>query len=133
MPQQGHSSVHAGGYRSFWVVEGTELSRLNGCGNPSDRLDAYIELDRQFHHELCAINRNAYVTRFYTVVNMHLSMSFSYGMGACNGIETTFREHEAIVNHLKAHSAEALTVLDAHLMHSRQNILNEPSFIALPD
>jgi DNA-binding GntR family transcriptional regulator len=103
------------------------------CGDPDDRLDSYIELDRQFHHEICGLCRNAYVDRFYTVVNMHLSMNFSYGMGECHGIETTFREHEAIVAHMKAHSAEALTVLDEHLNRSRHNILNEPSFIALPD
>lgn len=93
----------------------------------------YIELDRKFHNALCSLARNEYINRFYRIVNMHVSMSYSYGLGACHGIAATFTEHETIVNHLKAHSEEALTILDEHLQKSRRNILTTESFLALPD
>lgn len=102
-------------------------------GRLPDCLAEYIELDRQFHRELCELSGNEYVMRFYHIVNMHLSMSFSYGIGACHGVAATFAEHQAIISHIKAHSGEALTVLDAHLMRSRKNILSEPTFVSLPD
>ncbi len=102
-------------------------------GRVPECLREYIELDRRFHQELCELSGNDYVIRFYHIVNMHLSMSFSYGMGVCHGIEATFAEHEAIVKYIKAHSKEALGVLDDHLMRSRRNILNEPSFVDLPN
>lgn len=99
----------------------------------TERLDEYIELDRQFHKELCTLAKNEYVDRFYRLVNMNLSMSFRYGMGRCHGVAVTFEEHETILHHMKAHSREALTVLDAHLMKSRHNIVKEPTFLSLPD
>lgn len=105
-------------------------------GRPDEDRNAitdYIELDRQFHTELCALSRNEYLVRFYREISMHLSMSFSYGIGVCHGIRATFVEHEAILAHLRNNSADAERVLEHHLLHSRENIVTEPRFRALPD
>jgi len=96
------------------------------------RLEEYIELDRQFHTELCSLARNDYIDRFYREISMHLSMSFSYGIGVCHGLESTFAEHEAIVSHLLDHSPMAVTVLKEHLLRSRENIVSESMFQTLP-
>ncbi|TVQ40858.1 MAG: GntR family transcriptional regulator [Spirochaetaceae bacterium] len=96
-------------------------------------IEEYIELDRQFHTEICALARNEYVNRFYRETSMHLNMSFRYGVGVCHGLEATYRDHQQIYNHLEANSAEAIAVLEEHLLHSRQNILNEPTFQLLED
>lgn len=96
-------------------------------------IEAYIELDHQFHTALCALAKNEYVNRFYRETNAHLNMSFRYGMGLCHGLEATYHDHELIFRHLEARSDEAVTVLEAHLRQSRQNILNEPTFQMLED
>jgi len=64
---------------------------------------------------------------------MHLSMSFSYGIGVCHGVGTTFLEHEAILRHLASHSEKAVSVLERHLLQSRENILKESIFQSLPN
>ena len=103
-------------------------------GSRSQRdLDRYIELDRQFHYELCALTRNAYIKQFYQNVNMHLSMSFRYGQGACHGPSATFAEHSSLVESMKAHSFRAVEIIDMHLLKSRENILREPVFLDLPE
>ncbi|WP_319478353.1 GntR family transcriptional regulator [Marispirochaeta aestuarii] len=102
-------------------------------GGSADHLQEYIDLDREFHRELCNLSRNDYVRQFYTIVNIHLSMSFSYGCGVCHGASATYEEHRRLVEYLKAHSSEALDVIDSHLMKSRENIMKEPTFQTLPD
>ncbi len=96
------------------------------------RVARYIELDRQFHTEICNLPQNDYLRRFYREINMHLSMSFSYGIGVCHGIESTFKEHKEILRLLEEHSRQAITVLEQHLLHSRKNIIGEARFQSLP-
>lgn len=96
-------------------------------------IEEYIELDRRFHTEICALARNDYVNRFYRETSMHLSMSFRYGVGVCHGIEATYRDHQEICRHLSENSEKAVGVLEAHLLQSNQNILNEPTFQMLED
>lgn len=110
-----------------------EIASIPNVQTNADKLRDYIELDRQFHTELCTLARNEYVDRFYRETNMHLSMSFSYGIGVCHGVATTYAEHCRIVEHLRRNSEEAVAVLETHLLHSRSNILDEPTFRELPD
>ncbi|MFW6338793.1 MAG: GntR family transcriptional regulator [Alkalispirochaetaceae bacterium] len=93
----------------------------------------YIDLDRIFHTSLVALSRNEYIMEFYKQVNMHLSMSFSYGIGVCHGIASTFAEHEAILDHLHHNRPEAAEVLENHLLKSRENILREARFQSLSE
>ena len=91
-------------------------------------IDQYIELDRRFHTELCNLAENDYVRRFYRETDMHLNMSFRYGVGVCHGIDETFGDHELIFRHLAENSPRAVDILEAHLRRSEQNILREPTF-----
>ncbi len=93
----------------------------------------YIELDREFHEELCRLSRNMYIQRFYREISMHLNMSFRYGTGTCHGVETTYGEHQAIYGHLCGNSRHAVSVLRRHLRQSKQNILSDPRFHTLSD
>ena len=130
-------------YRHIRLSELSRLDSILTCMEPiaadesqgcsTSQLRDYIHLDREFHIELCNLSRNEYVRQFYTIVNMHLSMSFSYGCGVCHGASATFEEHRLLVGYLKAHSSDALDVIDTHLMKSRENIMKEPSFQSLPD
>lgn len=102
-------------------------------GSRGPAADDYIDLDRRFHTELCALAHNEAIGRFYRQIAMHLSMSFSYGIGVCHGVGTTFGEHEAIIGHLQANSRQAVQALEEHLLKSRRNIIQEPGFQSLPD
>ncbi len=96
-------------------------------------IEEYIDEDRRFHTEICALARNEYINRFYRETSMHLNMSFRYGVGVCHGIEATYRDHQEICRHLSENSEKAVNVLEAHLLQSRQNILNEPTFQMIED
>lgn len=93
----------------------------------------YIELDRKFHTDLVALSRNEYIIEFYKQVSMHLSMSFSYGIGVCHGIASTFEEHATILERLHNHDSRAAEVLEHHLLKSRENILREARFQSLSE
>jgi DNA-binding GntR family transcriptional regulator len=85
----------------------------------------YIELDHQFHTEICRLAGNEYLQRFYRETSLHLSMSYRYGLSMCHGMRETFEEHRAILEHLSARSPLAVSVLRAHLEQSRRNIMRE--------
>lgn len=91
-------------------------------------IEEYIEEDRRFHTEICALARNEYINRFYRETSIHLNMSFRYGVGVCHGIDATYRDHQEICRYLSENSEKAVHVIEAHLLHSKQNILNEPTF-----
>jgi len=96
-------------------------------------IEEYIEEDRRFHTEICALARNEYINRFYRETSMHLNMSFRYGVGVCHGIEATYRDHQEICRYLSENSEKAVHVIESHLLHSKQNILNEPTFQMIED
>lgn len=115
------------------------LSHMNGVVHsgrtePTEQdVREYVELDRQYHSEICRLAHNSYVDRFYRELSLHLSMSAQYGIGVCHGLGPTYEEHEKIVAHLSRNSSAAITVLDEHLIQSRRNVLTEESFLALPE
>ncbi len=86
---------------------------------------AYIELDHQFHTEICRLAGNEYLERFYRATSLHLSMSYRYGLSMCHGMRETFEEHRDIFASLSANSPLAVTALQAHLEQSRRNIMRE--------
>lgn len=97
------------------------------------RQSEYVDLDRAFHSQLCGLAENRYIDSYYHHINLHLSMSYRYGTGVCHGMEATLKEHIEIVELLRKNSPEAVTVLNEHLLKSRQNIQSEPGFLALKD
>ncbi len=127
-------------------VTAEELSNLKSISDEMGRLvrrtvgmrtraaiEEYIEEDRRFHTEICALARNEYINRFYRETSMHLNMSFRYGVGVCHGIEATYRDHQEICRYLSENSEKAVHVIEAHLFQSKQNILNEPTFQMIED
>ena len=85
----------------------------------------YIELDHQFHAEICRLAGNEYVERFYRQTSLHLSMSYRYGVTMCHGLRATFVEHRAIYRHLASNSDMAVKVMREHLERARRNLLKE--------
>lgn len=130
-------------YRSATAEDLTELRRIVGdmerlakrmaANRTRSSIEEYIELDRHFHTAICAIARNDYLDRFYRQISMHLNMSFRYGSGVCHGIEQTLQEHKEILDGLYHNSEHAVDALEEHLLQSRENILNEPTFQLLED
>jgi DNA-binding GntR family transcriptional regulator len=85
----------------------------------------YVELDHQFHAEICRLAGNEYLERFYRETSLHLSMRSRYAEGICHGVRATYAEHKEILERLEANSPEAVGTLQRHLSQSRQNILRE--------
>ncbi len=119
--------------RAVTAAELAPLARIVGqmsaiasrarSGAAGDR--QYIELDHQFHTEICRLAGNEYLERFYRETSLHLTMSYRYGLSMCHGMRATFEEHRAIFEHLSVHSPLAVSLLRAHLEQSRQNIMKE--------
>jgi DNA-binding GntR family transcriptional regulator len=105
------------------VEEMAALAARRRQGVAVDR--QYIELDHQFHTEICRLAGNEYLQRFYRETSLHLSMSYRYGLSMCHGMRATLEEHKAIFEKLRANSPLAVSLLRAHLEQSRQNIMRE--------
>ena len=127
-------------------VTAVELSPLNVVLDAMGRLvrrtaghrgrtevEEYIDLDQRFHTEICALAHNDYINRFYREICMHLNMSFRYGTGVCHGVEATYHDHEQIFRYLSLNSVQAVELLEAHLIQSKQNVLKEPTYQMLQD
>ncbi len=118
-----------------------ELARLGGIvqtmgqaleesPGPED-IRRYIDLDRAFHTELCALSRNEYLVKFYREVSLHLNMTFTYRIGVEPDIAGTYADHRRIVELLRKHSPEVLDLLKGHLERSREEIVNGRLFQSL--
>lgn len=95
-------------------------------------ISRYIDLDRRFHTELCRLSNNEHLQKFYREVNLHLNMQHRYGIGRPVNLNVTFRDHKRIVELLAEKSEEAISLLEAHLQRSRDNITAGEQFQALP-
>jgi len=122
--------------KSYPTATSADLARLRSVvqrmarivanmGDGAGPVREYIELDHQFHAEVCRLAGNEYLQRFYQQTSLHLSMSYRYGESMCHGMRATFAEHQAIYRHLAANSARAVEALRAHLEKAHRNILEE--------
>jgi DNA-binding GntR family transcriptional regulator len=85
----------------------------------------YVELDHQFHAEICRLAGNEYLERFYRETSLHLSMRSRPGDGISHGMRTTCAEHREILQYLETNSPEVVAALQKHLAQSRQNVLRD--------
>lgn len=95
------------------------------------RLRGYIALDRLFHSELCRLSRNPFAEKFHRELNLHLNMTFIYGLGRPPRLKETFEDHQQIVDCLAGYDTDALRVLDRHLAASRRSISQGDAFRSL--
>jgi len=113
----------------------SELTRYMQEIAQGDRTGAaiqrYIQLDRLFHTELCALSANEYLQKFYREVSLHLNMTFIYRIGIQPNISGTLENHLTLVKLLSENSRQALSVLEMHLEQSRSNIIQGELFQSL--
>ncbi len=83
----------------------------------------YIEVDREFHTQLCAIAGNGYIDKSYRETSLHLNMRHIYNLSIPPDIPRTFREHAELVEALAQNSRRAVTIIKRHLARSRRNVL----------
>jgi len=100
------------------------------ASNP-DSLRQYIKLDRLFHDEICRLSDNEYLDKFCREINLHLNMTYTYGIGVPPDVPRTFADHKSILERLSQNSAEAVAILTRHLKRSGENILNGEVFQSL--
>jgi DNA-binding GntR family transcriptional regulator len=83
----------------------------------------YIEVDREFHTQLCAIAGNGYIDKSYRETSLHLNMRHIYNLSVPPDIRRTYREHAELVDALSRHSREAVSIIKGHLARSRGHVL----------
>jgi DNA-binding GntR family transcriptional regulator len=105
-------------------------STLQGALTPA-AIRRYIALDRTFHMDLCTLSKNEYLMKFYREVNLHLSMTSTYRIGADPNVSGTYADHKQMVELLKDCSPKTLDVLEGHLERSREEIINGTVFQSL--
>lgn len=110
------------------------LEKMEGAmalGEEQERLRSYITLDRLFHSELCRLSGNQFAEKFHRELNLHLNMTFVYGLGRPPNLEDTFADHRRIVDCLSRSDPEAARVLGRHLEASRRSISDGATFRSL--
>ena len=108
-----------------------EMRSTIALADQRERLRGYITLDRLFHSELCRLPGNQFAEKFHRELNLHLNMSFIYGLGRPPNLAETFEDHRLIVEHLSHSDREAARVLDRHLAASRASIARGGLFDSL--
>ncbi len=91
----------------------------------------YIKLDRLYHSEICRLADNDFLSKFYREINLHLNMTYIYGISAPPDLTATYTDHAEIHGYLLENSAQAKKVLKRHLQTSMDNMRNGRLFKSL--
>lgn len=90
---------------------------MRGLENEQDahiRERKSIELDRQFHAEICKLAENNYINNLYRQLSLHLNMTFIHEKTYSQLQEVFFESHAAILNCLENNLAEAAECVKKH-------------------
>jgi DNA-binding GntR family transcriptional regulator len=125
-----YADVNESELSTLQQIVDTMQDKISGKNGDAKLLE-YIKLDRLFHEEICHIAKNEYIDKFYREVNLHLTMTYTYGIGIPPDMRQTFTDHRRMKELLSRNSYEAVEILQNHLNRSRQNIINGQVFRSL--
>lgn len=108
------------------------MGEVVGQGTESGPVGRYIRLDRLYHSELCRLSGNHYAEKFHRELNLHLNMTFIYGLGVPPDLVETYEQHRRISDHIARREEAAVLLLEEHLALSRRNIEHGALFASLP-
>ena len=92
----------------------------------------YAELDRAFHRGLCSLAGNAHLDRFAGQVSAFLAVGIGDDGAWQRAPAVTFREHVAILSHLRRPGGDAARLLDQHLRKDHAALTRSCRFRSLP-
>jgi DNA-binding GntR family transcriptional regulator len=105
-----------------------EMRRIVSRGQGPGEIQEYIRWDREFHTELCRLANNAYLSKFYEEISLHLNMNYIYNIAIPPDPLTTLEHHTQIVEALSRNSIDAVEIMKIHLDRSKKNVLEGPLF-----
>ena len=90
---------------------------MRGLENEQDahiRERKSIELDRQFHAEICKLAENNYINNLYRQLSLHLNMTFIHDKTYSQLQEVFFESHDTILNCLENNLVEVAECVKKH-------------------
>jgi DNA-binding GntR family transcriptional regulator len=101
------------------------VDAMKGAAEDSEKgadLRRFIDLDREFHMEICRLGGNEFAEKSFREVSLHLNTKFMYDISVPPDLPLTFRDHLQILEAIKARSPDAAEHMRQHLRRSHENI-----------
>lgn len=92
----------------------TQMKSVQDIKSPKVRTQQAMELDQQFHKELCSLGDNEYLNLYHRQLSLHLNMAAIHAKTYQQLEGKYFQSHMNIVEHLREQSSEALGSLEQH-------------------
>lgn len=91
-----------------------KMNNITGIEDPLIKAHAAMELDHQFHSELCRLADNEYVCHYHRQLSLHLNMAAIHAKSYHQLEDKYSQSHSIILKHMKQRSDKALKSLEDH-------------------
>ncbi len=95
----------------------SKMEEIIASDDIQSHLNEFLSLDRDFHIQLSRLSQNRYLINFYKLINLQISMTFTYSIHEYKINEKSARDHLTIMHFLESKSHRAITVLTQHLKY----------------
>jgi len=95
----------------------SKMEKIINSDDIQSHLNEFLSLDRDFHIHLTSLSQNRYLINFYKLINMQISMTFTYSIHDYEIDEKSAIDHLKIARFLESKSDRAITVLKEHLKY----------------
>lgn len=91
-----------------------KMKTIKDINSPERQTQEAMDLDRQFHKELCFLGENEYLCLYHRQLTLHLNMAAIHAKSYQQLEDKWVQSHVDIINHLKSRSKKALSSLEQH-------------------
>ena len=91
-----------------------DMESVNSITSDAARTRKAMELDQDFHAELCRLSGNDYIIHYHRQLCLHLNMAAVHAKSYASLKEEYFHSHSEILKCLESRSTDAVQKLDTH-------------------
>jgi GntR family transcriptional regulator, rspAB operon transcriptional repressor len=91
-----------------------KMEAVNNIKDSKKRAQAAMELDYNFHFELCQLSENDYLIHYHRQLCLHLNMSAVHAKSYTSLKDAYFESHHKVLKSLQTQSIKAIKYLDEH-------------------
>jgi DNA-binding GntR family transcriptional regulator len=91
-----------------------KMETVSNLKDPKKRAETAMELDYNFHSELCQLSENDYLIHYHRQLCLHLNMSAIHAKSYASLKNAYFESHHKVLESLQTQSMDAIKHLDEH-------------------
>lgn len=98
----------------------SKMEKIITSDDIQSHLDEFLSLDRDFHIQLSKLSQNRYLINFYKLINLQISMTFTYSIHEYKINKKSAKDHLTIMRFLESKTPRAVSVLRQHLKYFKR-------------